>query len=143
MVKDCLECIFDENEVYEDMSKKELDEFIRSMNTEQFAKVQEFFDTMPKVRHIIKVTNPKTEVESDVTLKDCKVFRLTLSHDSLEAYYRLNFSMAQHYNYSLTELDEMLPWEREIYLGMLQKHIEEENEKMKRQQSPKCVGDHK
>tara|TARA_Y100001937_G_C6984146_1_gene269147 strand:+ start:276 stop:419 length:144 start_codon:yes stop_codon:yes gene_type:complete len=43
--------------------------------------------------------------------------------------------MAQHYNYSLTELDEMLPWEREIYLGMLQQHIEEENEKMKRQQA--------
>ena len=74
VVKDCLECIFDENEVYEDMSKKELDEFIESMNTEQFAKVQEFFDTMPKVRHIIKVTNPKTEVESDVTIEGLQSF---------------------------------------------------------------------
>ena len=36
--------------------------------------------------------------------------------------------MAQHYNYSLTELDNMLPWEREIYVGMLKNHIEEENE---------------
>ncbi len=43
--------------------------------------------------------------------------------------------MAQHYNYSLTELDNMLPWEREIYVGMLKNHIEEENEKMKRQQA--------
>ena len=74
VIKDCLECIFDENEVYEDMSKKELDEFIESMNTEQFAKVQEFFDTMPKVRHIIKVTNPKTEVESDVTIEGLQSF---------------------------------------------------------------------
>ena len=40
--------------------------------------------------------------------------------------------MAQHYNYSLTELDNMLPWEREIYVGMLKNHIEEENEKMKK-----------
>jgi len=37
----------------------------------------------------------------------------------------------QHYNYSLTELDNMMPWEREIYVGMLKQHIEEENEKMK------------
>lgn len=39
--------------------------------------------------------------------------------------------MMQHYNYSLTELDNMMPWEREIYVGMLKKHIEEENEKMR------------
>tara|TARA_B100000035_G_scaffold51119_1_gene39687 strand:+ start:3819 stop:3962 length:144 start_codon:yes stop_codon:yes gene_type:complete len=39
--------------------------------------------------------------------------------------------MMQHYNYSLTELDNMMPWEREIYVGMLKQHIEEENEKMK------------
>lgn len=39
--------------------------------------------------------------------------------------------MMQHYNYSLTELDNMMPWEREIYVGMLRQHIEEENERMK------------
>lgn len=37
----------------------------------------------------------------------------------------------QHYNYSLTELDNMIPWEREIYVGMLKQHIEDENERMK------------
>ena len=41
--------------------------------------------------------------------------------------------MMQHHNYSLTELDEMMPWEREIYVSMLQQHIEEENERIKRQ----------
>ena len=40
----------------------------------------------------------------------------------------------QHHNYSLTELENMMPWEREIYLGLLQKHIKEENEKMKEQE---------
>jgi len=39
--------------------------------------------------------------------------------------------MMQHYNYSLTELDNMMPWEREIYVGLLKQHIEDENEKMK------------
>tara|TARA_B100001057_G_C22757710_1_gene914474 strand:+ start:1273 stop:1410 length:138 start_codon:yes stop_codon:yes gene_type:complete len=42
--------------------------------------------------------------------------------------------MMQHYNYSLTELDEMMPWEREIYVGMLKQHIEDENERMKERQ---------
>jgi len=37
--------------------------------------------------------------------------------------------MAQHHNYSLTELDNMLPWERQIYVSLLQQHIKEENER--------------
>ena len=41
--------------------------------------------------------------------------------------------MMQNYHYSLTELDEMIPWEREIYVSMLQQHIEDENERIKRQ----------
>jgi len=43
--------------------------------------------------------------------------------------------MMQHHNYSLSELDDMMPWEREIYVGMLQNHIKEENERMKEQQN--------
>ena len=41
--------------------------------------------------------------------------------------------MMQHYNYSLTELDSMMPWEREIYIAMLIDHIKQENEKMRNQ----------
>jgi hypothetical protein len=41
--------------------------------------------------------------------------------------------MMQNFNYALTELDEMIPWEREIYLTMLMNHIEEENERMRQQ----------
>jgi hypothetical protein len=52
-----------------------------------------------------------------------------LSHDTLFNYYKLNFSLVQFHKYSLTELDDMLPWEREIYVGMLIQHIKTENEK--------------
>ena len=45
---------------------------------------------------------------------------------------RTNFALMQHHNYSLTELEDMMPWEREIYLTLLSQYIEEEN---KRQQS--------
>ena len=42
--------------------------------------------------------------------------------------------MMQHHKYSLTELDNMMPWEREIYVNLLLQHIEEENERMKKEQ---------
>jgi hypothetical protein len=41
--------------------------------------------------------------------------------------------MMQHHKYSLTELDNMIPWERQIYVGMLQDHIKEENERIQQQ----------
>jgi hypothetical protein len=44
-----------------------------------------------------------------------------------------NFNMMQHHNYSLTELDNMIPWEREIYVSLLIKHIQEENERIKQE----------
>ena len=51
-----------------DQTKKELTEFIESMNSGQFKKLQSFFDTMPKLTHTIQVKNPKTKKSSDVTL---------------------------------------------------------------------------
>ena len=62
---------------------------------------------------------------------------MCLSHDTLENYFKINFSMMQHFNYSLFEIDEMIPWEREIYLTMLMNHIEEQNEKMRQQEQGK------
>ena len=44
---------------------------------------------------------------------------------------RTNFALMQHHNYSLTELENMMPWEREIYLTLLAQFIEEENKKEK------------
>ena len=57
-------------------------------------------------------------------------FRIALSHDTLANYYRTNFGMMQHHNYSLTELENMMPWEREIYLGLLMKYLEEEKKRI-------------
>jgi len=57
---------------------------------------------------------------------------MCLSHDNLVNHYQLNFQLMQHHKYSLTELNEMLPWEREIYVMMLIQHVKEENERIKR-----------
>ena len=58
-----------------------------------------------------------------------------MAHESLENYYRTNFSLMQYHKYSLTELENMIPWEREIYDSLLQQYIEEENLKQQQQQS--------
>jgi len=50
----------------------------------------------------------------------------------LEAYFRINFALMQFHKYSLTEIENLMPWERDIYVGLLQQHIEEE--KLKQQQ---------
>ncbi len=50
-----------------------------------------------------------------------------MAHESLESYYKTNFALMQHHKYSLTELENMMPWEREIYVSLLQQFIEEEN----------------
>jgi len=51
----------------------------------------------------------------------------------LEAYYKLNFSLIQYHKYSLTEIESMMPWERDIYVALLQQHLDEE--RLKQQQN--------
>ena len=58
---------------------------------------------------------------------------MILSHNSLENYFRTNFAMMQHHKYSLSEIENLMPWEREIYLSLLQQFIREENERIKNQ----------
>ena len=50
-----------------------------------------------------------------------------MAHIDLESYYKVNFSLMQHHKYSLTEIENMMPWERDIYLGLLNQYVEEEN----------------
>lgn len=62
-----------------------------------------------------------------------------LAHDSLYDYYRLNHALMYHHDYSLTELESMLPWEREIYVTMLVQQIREEKEMRQLQQQQSKV----
>ena len=56
-----------------------------------------------------------------------------LSHDSLANHYQTNFAMIQHHKWSLTELDTMIPFERQIYVSLLQQWIKEENERLEKE----------
>ena len=57
--------------------------------------------------------------------------RLGLGYNSLANYYVLNFQLIQHHKYSLHEVESLIPFERDIYVSMLRKWIEEENERQK------------
>jgi len=76
MVCSCIEQVFSEDESWaaSDCTKKELLDFLESLDSNQFKKIEKFFDTMPKLSHTIKVTNPKTKVESDVLLEGLNAF---------------------------------------------------------------------
>ena len=52
-------------------------------------------------------------------------------HMDLEGYFKLNFALMQYHKYSLTEIENMMPWERDVYVALLQQHLEEEEEKSK------------
>lgn len=56
-----------------------------------------------------------------------------MAHIDLESYYKVNFSLMQHHKYSLTEIENMMPWERDIYLGLLNQYVEEENARIQQQ----------
>jgi hypothetical protein len=51
----------------------------------------------------------------------------------LESYFRLNFALMQYHKYSLTEIENMIPWEKDIYVTLLKQHLEEEESKQKQQ----------
>ena len=76
LIATCIDKIYNEDEVWAtaDCTKKEVNEFLESMNSSQFKEIETFFETMPKLSHTIKVTNPKTKVESDVVLEGLASF---------------------------------------------------------------------
>tara|TARA_B100001287_G_scaffold140860_1_gene118525 strand:- start:1219 stop:1392 length:174 start_codon:yes stop_codon:yes gene_type:complete len=54
-----------------------------------------------------------------------------MAHTSLESYFKINFALMQHHKYSLTEIENMIPWEKDVYVTLLEQYIEEENLKQK------------
>ena len=81
MIVSCIDMVYNKEESWsaKDCTKKELKDFVDQMNTRQLKEVENFFITMPKLMHIVNVTNPKTKVESEVVLEaPCKFFHLSM-----------------------------------------------------------------
>ena len=76
LIISCIDQIFNEEESWNasDCTKKEMTEFLEQLSSKQFKEVEKFFDTMPKLSHTIKVTNPKTKVKNEVLLEGLSSF---------------------------------------------------------------------
>ena len=76
IVKHCIHEVHDGDKIYNriDITDKDIEEFMDSMNTEQLQMVLDFFQTMPKIRHPVIVTNPKTKVQSEVVIEGMNSF---------------------------------------------------------------------
>jgi len=76
MIKRCIHEVHDGETVHNkvDISEKELDEFIDSMSTDNFEKVSNFFETMPKLQHVIQVKNPKTKKKNEILIEGLQSF---------------------------------------------------------------------
>ena len=76
MITNCIEMIYDEEESWDasDSTKKELEDFIEQLNSKQFKSIEKFFETMPKLSHKVKITNPNTKVKSEVVMEGLSSF---------------------------------------------------------------------
>jgi DNA-directed RNA polymerase specialized sigma subunit len=76
LIASCIDKIYTEDEVWSaaDVTKKEVIEFLESMNSSQFKDIEKFFETMPKLSHKIQIKNPKTGIESEVALEGLASF---------------------------------------------------------------------
>ena len=76
LIASCIDKIYTEDEVWasEDCTKKEMNDFLESMNSAQFKEIEKFFETMPKLSHKVKITNPNTNVESEVVMEGLSSF---------------------------------------------------------------------
>ena len=76
IIVSCIDVVYSEDESWAaaDCTKKELDEWLGTLNTSQFKEIEYFFETMPKLTHKVKITNPNTKVESEVTLEGLTSF---------------------------------------------------------------------
>ena len=76
LISSCIEQVYSEEESWtaEDCTKKELSQFLDQLNSNQFKEIEKFFETMPKLSHKVKVTNPNTKVESEIVLEGLQNF---------------------------------------------------------------------
>ena len=76
LIASCVDQVYSEEESWasEECTKKELNNFIESLNSNQFKEVEKFFETMPKLSHTVKVTNPNTKVESEIKIEGLQSF---------------------------------------------------------------------
>ena len=76
LIASCIDQVYSKEESWtqEECTKKELNDFVESLNTNQFQEIEKFFETMPKLSHTVKIVNPNTKVENEIKLEGLQNF---------------------------------------------------------------------
>jgi len=125
-LKYSIESVFHNDQSYEfsNYSDQEKDEFIDSLSVDNITKCKDFIAAMPSVEVEAKWKTGKTD--KSMKLKGINSFFLILlGHNNLKNYFKLIFNMAQHHGYSIAELENMIPFELEIYSSMLIDYLDQ------------------
>ena len=131
-IASCVKQIVTQKEVIDcsDKSQKELIEFIQNLTPKQFNKIIEYFDSLPAV-YIVSSYTTSDLVKRSITIKGFfNLINFFFSHLSLDLYYIQNFQMKYYHHYTLNEIENMIPWERSIYLEQIRNHLQEETDRL-------------
>lgn len=132
-IVEAIDYIYDRNTKYyaKDVSVDELKSFVENnVNSNALRKINNYIVNQPrlKLHHSCRCKFCGAEHKIEIDQFD-QFFHLLMSGDNFENHIKTNFTLMQQHNYSLSDLESMLPYEREIYLVLLNEHVKEINKK--------------
>jgi len=131
-ISGCVKQIITKKEVIDcsDKSQEEIVDFIKNLTPKQFSLIVEYFDSLPTL-HITPEYTTSDGVTRKVTIKGIFDFiNFFFEHITLELFYRQNFQMKYYHHYSIEEIENMIPWERSVYLEQIRMHLKEETNRV-------------
>lgn len=131
-IASCVKQINTQKEVINcsDKSEKEIIEFIQNLTPQQFNTIIGYFDSLPTAEIIPEYKTSDGELRK-VSIKGIFNFiNFFFNHLTLDLFYRQNFQMKYYHNYTLTEIENMIPWERAVYMEQIRKHLNDETNRL-------------
>lgn len=128
----CIKQIQNEKEIVEcsELSENETSEFIQNLTSQQFKRVIEYFDTLPLLQIETKYQT-SDEKQREIQIKGLfNYINFFFDYLSLQLFYQQNFEMKYNHKYSLNEIENMIPWERTVYLEQIRTELNEKRQRM-------------
>lgn len=112
-----------------DLSEKEVTDFINNLTSIQFKSVLNYFNSLPSLEVIGSYTT-KDQIQRKITIKGIfDYINFFFNHLNLQLYYIQTFQMKYHHNYSIQEIENMIPFERTVYTEQIRMHLNQEKQK--------------
>ena len=128
----CIKQIQNQKEIIDcsELSEKEITEFIENLTSIQFKSITDYFDSLPQVE-IISKYETSDGVKREIKIKGLfDYINFFFSHLNLQLFYTQNFQMKYQHNYSLEEIENMIPFERAVYVEQVRAHLNKEKQRL-------------